>query len=59
MKINEVPEGLKKRYNIHPLIFLRSVERAKDVMHLFDILESIPKKYPIEWKEDRWNCVNS
>ena len=25
---------------------------AGNVTHLFDILESIPKKYPITWDED-------
>lgn len=49
---SNVVEGLKKRYNnLHPLIFQRSKEHAENVTHLFDILESIPKKYPITWDE--------
>jgi len=50
---NNVVDGLRKRHsNLHPLIFQRSLEHAGDVTHLFDILESIPKKYPITWDED-------
>jgi hypothetical protein len=47
---SNVVEKLKERYgNIHPLLFHRSVERAKSNGELFDILESIPEKYPISW----------
>lgn len=46
---------LKERYSdIDPLVFHRSVERAKTPGHLFDILESIPE-YPIIWS-DIDNC---
>lgn len=45
-------EKLRKRYpNLHLLVFHRSIERAKDMFHLFDILETIPKEYPICWDE--------
>lgn len=45
-------ETLKKRYsNLHPLIFHRSVERARSLSDLFDILEQIPNKSPIVWDE--------
>ena len=51
---NTVVEALKKRYShIHPLIFQRSKEHADNVTHLFDILESMPKKYPLVWDEDQ------
>lgn len=44
---------LKQRYvNLHPLIIHRSIERAKNISDLFDILESIPDKFPILWDED-------
>lgn len=55
-----VIEKLKLRYpNIHPLIFHRSVEHAKTNGELFDILESIPDKYPLVWCENtsRWICL--
>ncbi len=46
-------EGLKKRYShIHPLVFHRSLERSKNIMDLFDILEKIPKTYPFSWCEN-------
>jgi hypothetical protein len=49
----EVVEKLKERYpDLHPLIFLRSVEHAKDVGELFEILESFPRKYPVAWEEE-------
>jgi hypothetical protein len=45
--------GLRKRYpDIHPLIFHRSVEKAKSGGELFDILETIPVNYPIIWSEE-------
>jgi len=49
---DNVIEGLRKRYSkLHPLIFQRSREFAKNETHLFDILESIPEKYPIIWDD--------
>ena len=46
--------GLKKRYNnLHPLIFQRSVERAKTLGELFDILDMCPHIYPIVWSDDK------
>jgi hypothetical protein len=57
----EVVEKLKERYpQIHPLLFNRSVERARSVGELFDILESIPNEYPIVWgeSEHRWVFTN-
>jgi hypothetical protein len=51
--MDEVQLGLKARYaHIHPLIFQRSLEKAKTNGELFDILEGIPKKYPIVWDEN-------
>ena len=45
---------LKERYkNLHPLIFHRSVERAKTDVELFDILDSFPNKYPIVWNDKK------
>lgn len=44
-------EGFRKRYShLHPLVFHRSVERAKDALNLFEILDSVPD-YPIVWDE--------
>jgi len=48
---------MQQRYsNIHPLIFHRSMERAKTAGDLFDILDSMPNKFPLIWdeKERRW-----
>ena len=59
MKINIV-ESLRKRYNdVHPLMFHRSLERAKDETELFDILDTIPSKYPLIWseKDHRWKST--
>lgn len=43
---------LKERYpQLHPALFHRSVERAKSVGHLFDILETIPKEFPLIWSD--------
>jgi hypothetical protein len=54
-------QKLKERYkHIHPLMFHRSVERAENDVELFDILDSIPQKYPIVWDESerRWVYEN-
>lgn len=49
-----VVSKLKERYNnIHPLIFKRSMEKAKTIGELFDILEDLPKSYPIKWCEEK------
>jgi hypothetical protein len=49
----ELLESLRTRYaHVHPLIFLRSVERARSSGDLFDILESFPGTYPLAWDED-------
>jgi hypothetical protein len=49
----EVIAGLKKQFpDIHPLIFHRSLERAKTPGELFDILYSMPTEYPIVWNEE-------
>lgn len=56
----DVIDGLKKRYNnLHPLIFHRSVNKAKTLGELFDILDSCPHIYPIVWCESkrRWTTT--
>lgn len=46
----EVVNKLRMRYsNVHPLIFYRTVERAKGAGEIFDILESLPKELPVIW----------
>jgi len=50
--MNDIQDALKKRYSdLHPLIFHRSLDKTKTNGELFDILESIPKEYPIIWDE--------
>ncbi len=53
MKIDDdVLKSFKERYkHIDPLIFHRSVERADSPGHLFDVLETIPDKFPLIWDE--------
>ena len=47
---SEIVQKLKDRYSrIHPLIFQRSIERATTTVHLFDLLDSFPNKYPVVW----------
>jgi hypothetical protein len=50
--------GLHERYsNVHPLIFHRSMEKAKSLGELFDILEGVSDEdYPLVWCEAlrRW-----
>jgi len=52
---DDLLKTFKERYNVHPLIFHRSAEHAKDELDLFEILESIPD-FPIIWdnQKRRW-----
>lgn len=52
-----VIKNLREKYsNVHPLIFRRSLEKAKSNGELFDILSTIPENFPIIWseKDKRW-----
>ena len=54
---DDVVDKMREKYgHVHPLIFLRSLERAKDAGELFDILESLPGDLPVLWddKTRRW-----
>lgn len=53
----ELLNSLKLKYtSIHPLLFQRSKERAKTAGELFDLLDTMPVKFPITWNEEakRW-----
>ena len=55
--MDEVQRAMRRRYShIHPLIFQRSCEKAKSNGELFDILETVPKKMPVVWNDEkrRW-----
>lgn len=57
MLSDSIVHKLRERYKkVHPLIFQRSLDRAKDDSDLFDILDTIPSEYPIVWnnQERRW-----
>jgi len=46
--------ALKIRYSkVHPLMFHRSVERARSVADLFEILEGIPVRFPVVWDDSK------
>jgi hypothetical protein len=46
----ELLEKLKERYNhIDPIVFLKTVGLTNSPGELFDVLEDIPKSYPIVW----------
>ena len=51
---SELIAKFKERYpNLHPLLFLRSLERAKTPGDAFDILEGFPNKWPVIWDEEQ------
>jgi hypothetical protein len=57
----DILSKLKERYSqVHPLIFYRSIEKSKKDVDLFDILDTIPKGFPIIWCEEnqRWTRVD-
>jgi hypothetical protein len=46
--------ALKSRYSkIHPLMFHRSMERARSIADLFEILEGIPVRFPVVWDDSK------
>ena len=54
---SKVVLALKKRYaNLPPLLLSRSIERARDEVELFDILDTVPQEFPLMWLNDqrRW-----
>lgn len=51
--MNKIQAALKERHaSLHPLLFQRSLEKARTDVELFDILEGIPKDYPLVWDEE-------
>ena len=57
----ELLDKLKQRYDsLYPLIFYRSIQKAKTLSELFDLLESCPKALPIVWddSENKWIHTN-
>lgn len=60
MLTNDIVEKLRIRYpNLHPLIFHRSLERARNDADLFDILDSFVESYPIVWCEETHRWITS
>lgn len=56
----KVINNLKEKYpEIHPLIFQRSVERARSAGELFDILSLFKDEYPVVWCEETRRWVKS
>lgn len=53
----ETIEALKAKYStVNTLMFYRSKERSKTAGELFDILDTMPKEFPMVWNEEnkRW-----
>lgn len=51
--MDDVQTALKQRYShLHPLLFQRSLEKAKSNGELFDMLEGMPSEYPLFWDEE-------
>lgn len=53
----ELLKKLKERYhNVDPIVFLKTVGLIDSPGELFDILEDMPKNYPIVWSPEtrRW-----
>lgn len=58
--MNKVQKALQARFDkIHPLIFARSMQKAKSDGELFDILSTIPTNYPIVWNQDKKSWVRT
>ena len=55
----EVIESLKKHFDVHPLVFHRSLEKAITQGDLFDILDTIPEQCPIIWDDSQHKWVST
>jgi hypothetical protein len=57
---SEVVKKMREKYSgVYPLIFQRSVERAKTPGDLFDILETLPTTLPVYWSEShKWETTD-
>lgn len=52
---------LMERYShLHPLVLHRSVERAKTLGELFDLLDCFPTEMPVAWDEQerKWTTTH-
>lgn len=48
---DNILDNFKRFYkNLHPLVFHRSLEKSKNSMELFEILQTIPK-CPFSWDD--------
>ena len=57
MITDDLKNKLREHYiKLHPLLFHRSIEKAKTGGEAFDILDSVPEIYPLIWNETdhRW-----
>ena len=51
---------LIERYNyLHPLVIHRSLERAKTLGELFDLLDGFPKSMPVVWDNTERNWTTT
>lgn len=58
--MDNIQEALKERYkHLHPLIFYRSLEKARTNGELFDMLDGCPTEYPLIWDEDKKSWVHT
>jgi hypothetical protein len=55
----KVVEGLRKHFDVHPLLFHRSIEKATSQGDLFDILDTIPENCPMIWDDGEHKWVPS
>ena len=49
-------DSMQDHFDVHPLLFQRSLEYAKNENELFDILDSLPD-YPITWDNEKRKWV--
>lgn len=58
--MDEIQKALKERYpDVHPLLFYRSLEKAKSNGELFDLLDGMPE-LPVVWDDDQrcWSTTD-
>lgn len=61
MLLTDVQKGLQENFpHIPPLIFKRTLEKAKSDGEAFDILDTFPQLYPVAWCDEqrRWITVD-
>lgn len=55
----ELLKKMQERYMVDPIVFIKTIGLAKTSGELFDILEDMPKNFPIVWDDEKRRWVKA